>query len=377
MSNNYDVESSDDDLLYEAEDGVETTAPYTDYNQYKNAMQTYGTESAKANTYNNFQNDLYNQSGKQRGFSETPRQMGDMFNTLSPEQQDAMAAKYNAEFIPSGTPSANRRNYINSMEMNIPGKGMGYYSFPTNDVVYGTKQLERPNYEFPRMVSPQYKMPPAPKKFAVEPTKLINSISAGYKDPASFNKNNGNLPIPKYSLNKTMEKVGATNQPFVTSAPNYKSIIDLLKARKQDSSFANRKKLAEEAGIKNYTGSASQNMELINKVNDFNPYSTEMELGGVNIHPAMRTNFKQGGYYGMDGKLHKTCNLSGFAKPNMYNMHVTPNGGFNGFIAQLDYSDAALPVDKIYNIYRKGPKLDQGIIDKINQFGSGIKNVVA
>jgi peptidoglycan L-alanyl-D-glutamate endopeptidase CwlK len=332
MSDEYDVESDDDDSLYEAEDGVETTAPYTDYNQYKNAMQTYGTESAKANTYNNFQNDLYNQSGKQRGFSETPRQMGDMFNSLSPGQQDAMAAKYNFEFVPAGTPSANRRNYINSMEMNVPGKGMGYYSFPTNDVVYGNKQLERPKYDFPRMNVAQYQMPdtppanfqgkpinyqpgtaninfgnttPQPKKFSPEPTQLINSISAGYKDPASFNKNNGNLPIPKYSMSNTMEKVGATNKPFVTSTPNYKSIVDLLKARKQDSSFTNRKKLAEERGIKNYTGTASQNMQLINNIDNFNPYNTGMELGGVNIHPAMRTNFKQGGYYGMDGKLHR------------------------------------------------------------------------
>ncbi len=79
----------------------------------------------------------------------------------------------------------------------------------------------------------------------------------------------------------------------------------------------------------------------------------------------------------MDGKLHKTCNLSGFAKPNTYNMHVTPNGGFNGFIAQLDYSTAALPIDKIYNIYISGPKLEKGIMDKISQFGSGVKNVVS
>jgi peptidoglycan L-alanyl-D-glutamate endopeptidase CwlK len=318
--------------LYEAQNGVQTTAPYTDYNQYKNAMQTYATEAVKANTYNNFQNDLYSQSGKQRGFSETPRQMGDMFNTLSPELQDAMAAKYNFEFVPAGTPSANRRNYINSMVMNIPGKGMGYYSFPKNDVVYGSKVLERPKYDFPRMNAAQYQMPntppanfqgkpinyqpgtaninfgnttPQPKKFAIEPAQLINNIGASYKDPASLNASNGNLPIPKYSLNRTMEKVGATNQPIVRSTPNYKSIVDLLKARKQDSSFSNRKKLAEERGIKNYTGTASQNMELINNIDDFNPYDSGMELGGVNIHPAMRTNFKQGGYYGMDGKLHR------------------------------------------------------------------------
>lgn len=292
--------------MYEAQDGVETTAPYTDYNQYQKAMQNYGTEASKAGTYNSFQNDLYNQSGKSRGSSETTSQLGDMFNTLSPEQQDALAQKYGAQFMPSSTPSASRRNYVNSMEMNVPGKGTGYYSFPTNDVVYGSKQLERPNYEFPKMTAPQYPMPPTPpKKFSVEPTQLINNISAGYKNPASLNTSNGNLPIPKYSMTNTMEKVGATNKPYVASAPNYSSIIDLLKARKQDSSFTNRKRLAEEAGIKNYTGSASQNMDFINRINGIKSSGTEMELGGVNIHPAMRTNFKQGGYYGMDGKLHK------------------------------------------------------------------------
>ena len=282
LSDKYVFESDYDDSLYEAEDGVETTAPYTDYNQYKNAMQTYGAESNKAATYNSFQNDLYNQSGKTRGSSETASQLGDMFNTLSPEQQDALAQKYGAQFI-TNTPSANRRNYVNSMEMTVPGKGTGYYSFPTNDVVYGNKDLERPNYELSAMKMAPYKMPAAPKKFSIEPTQLINSISAGYKNPAVLNLNNGNLPIPKYSLNSTMEKVGATNQPFVTSTPSYSSIIDLLKARKLDSSFANRKKLAEEAGIKNYTGSANQNMDLINRMDNFNPYSTEMELGGENM----------------------------------------------------------------------------------------------
>jgi LysM repeat protein len=282
MSDNYNIESSDDDSLYEAEDGVETTAPYTDYNQYKNAMQTYGAQSAKANTYNNFQNDLYSYANQKPGSSETANTLGNLFNTLSPEQQDALAQKYNAEFI-TNTPSANRRNYINSMEMNIPGKGTGYYSFPTNDVVYGTQKLERPTYEFPRMVAPQYAMQPAPKKFDIEPTQLINNISAGYKNPSSLNTNNNNLPIPKYSLNKTMEKVGATNQPFVTTTPNYSSIIDLLKARKLDSSFASRKKLAEEIGIKNYTGSASQNMDFINRINSNNitPNEDIMQKGGT------------------------------------------------------------------------------------------------
>ena len=44
------------------------------------------------------------------------------------------------------------------------------------------------------------------------------------------------------------------------------SIVDALKATGADSSFANRKKIAEANGIKNYTGSASQNVSLLNKL---------------------------------------------------------------------------------------------------------------
>jgi hypothetical protein len=78
----------------------------------------------------------------------------------------------------------------------------------------------------------------------------------------------------------------------------------------------------------------------------------------------------------MDGRLHKSCNLSGYPKPNLYNMHVTPNGGFNGFLAQLDYSNAALPVDEIYKIYRRGPKLQKSIMEKVSELGTGVSNVI-
>jgi len=44
------------------------------------------------------------------------------------------------------------------------------------------------------------------------------------------------------------------------------SIVDALKATGVNSSFANRKKIAEANGIKNYTGSASQNVSLLNKL---------------------------------------------------------------------------------------------------------------
>ena len=49
-----------------------------------------------------------------------------------------------------------------------------------------------------------------------------------------------------------------------TSSYTGTSIVDYLKSIGQDSSFSNRKKLAEANGISNYTGTASQNTQLLN-----------------------------------------------------------------------------------------------------------------
>ncbi|WP_199690477.1 MULTISPECIES: N-acetylmuramoyl-L-alanine amidase, partial [Clostridia] len=46
----------------------------------------------------------------------------------------------------------------------------------------------------------------------------------------------------------------------------YDSIVDYLKAHGMDSSFNNRKRLAAKYGIKNYSGTASQNVTLLNKL---------------------------------------------------------------------------------------------------------------
>ena len=52
---------------------------------------------------------------------------------------------------------------------------------------------------------------------------------------------------------------------------NYKgnSIVDYLKSIGVDSSYSNRKKLAKENGINNYTGTADQNLKLLEKLRGF------------------------------------------------------------------------------------------------------------
>ena len=62
----------------------------------------------------------------------------------------------------------------------------------------------------------------------------------------------------------------------------------------------------------------------------------------------------------MDGKLIKSCILSGAAVSPIGNMYVGVAGdggqkGFNGYISKLEYSNKALDPKSIINRYKKGP----------------------
>ncbi|NBJ71686.1 DUF3597 family protein [Roseburia sp. 1XD42-34] len=54
--------------------------------------------------------------------------------------------------------------------------------------------------------------------------------------------------------------------PNPKPSKKYDSIVDYMKDHNMDSSFNNRKKLAAKYGIKNYRGTASQNVALLNKL---------------------------------------------------------------------------------------------------------------
>ena len=59
----------------------------------------------------------------------------------------------------------------------------------------------------------------------------------------------------------------------------------------------------------------------------------------------------------MDGKLSKTCIINGYPKPNIGSMDITPNGGFNGFISSVRFSNSSLSLNEIGKFYKNGPSL--------------------
>ncbi len=70
------------------------------------------------------------------------------------------------------------------------------------------------------------------------------------------------------------------------------SIVDYLKSEGKDSSFSARKSLAESNGISNYTGSASQNTQLLNKLRSGSSSSTTSKTTSTNNSTTTTTSTK-------------------------------------------------------------------------------------
>lgn len=74
----------------------------------------------------------------------------------------------------------------------------------------------------------------------------------------------------------------------------------------------------------------------------------------------------------IDGKLRKSCFLKGYPKPNLSDLHITANGGFNGFLSNIKYANLAMKQSDAYGLYQEGPKYDPTLWDKTK---SAVKSV--
>ena len=100
-----------------------------------------------------------------------------------------------------------------------------------------------------------------------------NLLEVCFHDNSSdLNKYNTNIDKVAKAIADTINS-GSTGGSISSSSNNYStnagsyngnSIVDYLKSIGQDSSFTNRKKLAQANGISNYTGTAAQNTQLLN-----------------------------------------------------------------------------------------------------------------
>jgi hypothetical protein len=74
----------------------------------------------------------------------------------------------------------------------------------------------------------------------------------------------------------------------------------------------------------------------------------------VNVNISLRSNVLD---IFLDGNLHKSCILGGFPIINKGDLFICKDGGYNGYLSNLKYSNKALPSGEIAKIYKNGPTL--------------------
>lgn len=125
--------------------------------------------------------------------------------------------------------------------------------------------------------------------------KSVNSALANGTMSAVKKKSNTNPKTGK----KTATKTNVDNSKSTTiKKTNYKgnSIVDGLKSAGVNSSYDNRKKLAQANGIKNYTGTASQNTKLLNSLK-----SGTLKTGNSGSHKNSSSSKNSGGSHKNSG----------------------------------------------------------------------------
>lgn len=134
------------------------------------------------------------------------------------------------------------------------------------------------------------------------------------------------------------------------------SIVDYLASRGQDSSYKNRKKLAEQYGISGYAGTAAQNNQLL-KTLQSGPTAPQAPAGGnnVTITPA--------------GPSEKASPAQDYITGYKYNKY-TPSNRVNDYADKLEDLENSKPGDfssrydeqiqNIINTIQNRPQFDQG-----------------
>jgi len=132
----------------------------------------------------------------------------------------------------------------------------------------------------------------------------------------------------------------------MASFSNSTSIIDLLKSKGIDSSFANRKKLAEERDIQNYTGTASQNISLIKKLNNTTPELNTPTQNRINSTPIYiigisnpistnERNYRQEITFTIEGSIIKVTTTFPNSPPER-NDSINSTEGVDAFLQSVD-----------------------------------------
>ncbi len=187
-----------------------------------------------------------------------------------------------------------------------------------------------------------------------------NEISENfYNDPPATPSSGTPLPTSSTGTENTQAPVGDINSRLDKVEIQMQKLIGM----QSDNTSA--------PGSSESSGSSSNDNSLGDKTNKIPIMYDECVIKNIPIQKwthVVVSVFNNSLEVYIDGSLMKTCSLRGFPKPNLENMHVCANGGFDGFISNIKYSNMTLPSKDIQKMYMLGPEVNTGFFESIGIF---------
>lgn len=82
--------------------------------------------------------------------------------------------------------------------------------------------------------------------------------------------------------------------------------------------------------------------------------------------------YQQGIDIYLNGEMHRSCFLKGIPKINGGHLHLSPDGGFSGYISNVKYTNQFITQERVQDLYVEGPKSVPTLGEKIKSTVSNV-----
>lgn len=174
-------------------------------------------------------------------------------------------------------------------------------------------------------------------------------VQVGLQTETNINPNDSNMNVPQ--TNNQNPQNNRNGQNIVQ--PNNEPYIENFENHNENS----------EPNSQRYSAYADdQSVELANLSNPFEtPHVGNFDQCSVkniplqrwvNVNVALNNNLLD---ISINGKLDKSCVLKGFPQVNKGDLYISQNGGFNGFLSNVVFTNKVITMEEIEEIFVKGP----------------------
>lgn len=101
-------------------------------------------------------------------------------------------------------------------------------------------------------------------------------------------------------------------------------------------------------------------------VNTFETNTEYVEISNLPVQKWIHLVYTQSNFTSnvyINGRLKTSHNLKTLPRQNYYNLHLTNNDGFNGYLTTMQYFNYVLSPSTIYDLTKKGPTLEKNTVN--------------